>query len=126
MLRKKISKALIQGILPALVLSLVSWAEVPITHRQSLHLGPDFQLMSLGYQEYSQVLHKSQLSTDAQAVAMARRVGARIAQTDETFLREAAQGDTIKNYRWEFNLIQDDKTVNAWVMPGWRSCWDTR
>jgi predicted Zn-dependent protease len=24
----------------------------------------------------------------------------------------------INIYKWEFNLIQDDKTVNAWCMPG--------
>jgi predicted Zn-dependent protease len=52
---------------------------------------------------------------------MVRRVGARVAQTAETFLREAGQGDTIKNYHWEFNLIEDEKTVNAWVMPGGRA-----
>jgi predicted Zn-dependent protease len=118
MFQKKITKALIQGALWALLLSVVSCAEVPITHRQSLHLVPDSQLMSLSYQEYNQVLHKSHLSTDPQAVAMVRRVGARIARTAETFLREAGQGGTLQNYHWEFNLIQDDQTVNAWVMPG--------
>jgi uncharacterized protein involved in tolerance to divalent cations len=24
----------------------------------------------------------------------------------------------IATYHWEFNLVQDDETVNAWVMPG--------
>lgn len=121
MFRKKITKALIQGALWALLLSVVSCAEVPITHRQSLHLVPDSHLMSLSYQEYNQVLHKSHLSADPQAVAMVRRVGARIAQAAETFLREAGQGGTLQNYHWEFNLIQDDQTVNAWVMPGGRA-----
>jgi len=118
MFQKKISHGLIHGIVPAIFLWVVSCAEVPITHRQSLHLVPDSQLMTLSLQEYSQVLQKSHLSTDAEAVAMVHRVGARIAQTAEQFLREAGQGGTIQNYRWEFNLIQDDKTVNAWVMPG--------
>jgi predicted Zn-dependent protease len=118
MFRKKISHGLIQGIVPAILLWVVSCAEVPITHRQGLHLVPDSQLMTLSLQEYDQVLHKSRLSTDAEAVAMVRRVGNRIAQTAEQFLREAGQGGTIQNYHWEFNLIQDDKTVNAWVMPG--------
>jgi predicted Zn-dependent protease len=109
---------LIHGIVPAIFLWVVSCAEVPITHRHSLHLVPDSQLMTLSHQEYNQVLQKSRLSTDAEAVAMVHRVGARIAQTAEQFLREAGQGGTIQNYHWEFNLIQDDKTVNAWVMPG--------
>ena len=52
---------------------------------------------------------------------MVRRVGARIARAAETFLREAGQGDTINNYPWKFNLIEDEKTANAWVMPGGRA-----
>jgi predicted Zn-dependent protease len=106
------------GIVLGILLLIVSCAEVPITHRHSLHLVPDSELMTLSYQEYNQVLHKSRLSTDTQTVAMVRRVGTRIAQAAETFLRESGQGDTIKNYHWEFNLIEDEKTVNAWVMPG--------
>ena len=31
----------------------------------------------------------------------------------EAFLSETGQQDKVKNYKWEFNLIEDDKTVNA-------------
>ena len=62
------------GIVLGILLLIASCAEVPITHRRSLHLVPDSELMTLSYQEYDQVLHKSRLSTDAQAVAMVRRV----------------------------------------------------
>ena len=111
----------VPGIILGILLGIVSCAEVPITHRHSLHLVPDSELMTLSYQQYNQVLHKSRLSTDTQKVEMVRRVGARIARAAETFLREAGQGDTIKNYHWEFNLIEDEKTANAWVMPGGRA-----
>ena len=33
-------------------------------------------------------------------------------------LKETGAQRSIANYHWEFNLIKDDKTVNAWVMPG--------
>jgi predicted Zn-dependent protease len=108
----------VPGIVLGILLGIVSCAEVPITHRHSLHLVPDSELMTLSYQQYNQVLHQSHLSTDTQEVDKVRRVGARIARAAETFLTEAGQGDTIKNYHWEFNLIEDPKTVNAWVMPG--------
>jgi predicted Zn-dependent protease len=45
-------------------------------------------------------------------------VGAKIAGSAEVFLIEAGLKSQIKNLNWEFNLIEDDKTVNAWVMPG--------
>jgi predicted Zn-dependent protease len=93
-------------------------AEVPITHRQGLHLVPESELLTLSFQQYDQVLKKSKLSTDQAKTRMVRTVGEKIARSAEAFLRDSGQEDTIKNYHWEFNLIEDDKTVNAWCMPG--------
>jgi len=97
---------------------VVACAEVPITHRKSLHLVPESELLTMSLQQYSEVLKKSKLSTDQQKVQMVRKVGSKIAKAAEAFLAEAGQSDSIKNYQWDFNLIEDDKTVNAWVMPG--------
>jgi predicted Zn-dependent protease len=97
---------------------LISCAEVPITHRHSLQLLPESELATLSLQEYDKVLKNSKLSTDQQQVAMVRRVGSKIAGAAELFLIEAGLKSQIKNLNWEFNLIEDDKTVNAWVMPG--------
>jgi predicted Zn-dependent protease len=49
---------------------------------------------------------------------MVRSVGSRIAKATEELLRERRLESEIKQYKWEFNLIEDDKTVNAWCMPG--------
>jgi predicted Zn-dependent protease len=102
------------------LLAAIVWgcAEVPITGRQSLHLVPESELLTLSLQQYNDVLQKSKLSTDKQQVAMVRRVGDRVAKAAESFLAESGHKDLIKNYQWQFNLIEDDKTVNAWVMPG--------
>ena len=97
---------------------LMTCAEVPITHRHSLQLLPDSELATLSLQEYDKVLKDSKLSTDRQQVEMVRRVGFKIAGAAELFLIEAGEKSQIKNLNWEFNLIEDDKTVNAWVMPG--------
>lgn len=102
------------------LLAAVVWgcAEVPITGRQSLHLVPESELLTLSLQQYNDVLQKSNLSTDNQKVAMVRRVGNRVAKAAESFLAESGHQDLIKNFQWQFNLIEDDQTVNAWVMPG--------
>ena len=102
------------------LLVAVVWgcAEVPITGRQSLHLVPESELLTLSLQQYNDVLQKSKLSTDNQKVAKVRRVGNRIAKAAESFLAESGHQDLIKNFQWQFNLIEDDKTANAWVMPG--------
>lgn len=103
---------------PAFLLFLASCATVPITDRRSLQLLPDSELMAMSLQQYSEVLKQSKLSTDPQKVQMVRRVGERIAGAAEDFFREAGMEAEIKNYKWEFNLIEDDKMVNAWCMPG--------
>ncbi len=109
------------GILVAVVLLFLQFqgcAEVPITHRRGLHLVPETELLSMSLKQYDDVLKKSKLATDTRQVEMVRRVGNRIAKAAEAFLSETGQQDKIKDYKWEFNLIEDDKTVNAWVMPG--------
>ena len=108
------------GLIAAIWLMLMfqGCAEVPITQRKGLHLVPETELLSMSFQQYNDVLKKSKLSTDTRKVEMVRRVGIRIAKSAETFLTETGQQDKIKSYKWEFNLIEEDKTVNAWVMPG--------
>lgn len=106
----------------ALTLSLVfliaSCASAPVTERRGLRLVPDSELTSMSFQEYNNVLKKSKLSTDTAKVSMVRRVGQRVAAASEELLEETGRGSDIRNYKWEFNLIEDDKTVNAWCMPG--------
>jgi predicted Zn-dependent protease len=101
-----------------LFLQIQGCAEVPITHRKGLHLVPETELLNMSLQQYDEVLKKSKLSTDTYQVEMVRQTSNRIAKAAEAFLSETGQQDKIKNYKWEFNLIEDDKTVNAWVMPG--------
>lgn len=97
---------------------LAACATVPLTERKSLSLIPNSELVSLSNDEYVKVLKESKLSTDQQKVQMVTRVGKRIATAAEGFLKESGAGDKIKDYQWEFNVIEDDKTVNAWCMPG--------
>lgn len=97
---------------------LIACAQVPITNRQSLQLLPESQLASMSLQEYDKVLKESKLSTNQEQVEMVRRVGSKIAKAAEAFLVDAGMQSQIKNLNWEFNLIEDDKTANAWVMPG--------
>lgn len=100
-----------------ILLVLLSCATVPVTGRSSLHILPDSEVTSMSFQQYSEALKTSKLSSDTAKVQMVRRGGTRIARASEEFMREAGMESEIKNYQWEFNVIQDDKTVNAWCMP---------
>ena len=48
---------------------------------------------------------------------MITRVGQRIAVAAERWLNANGNEGYLKDYKWEYNLV-DDKTVNAWAMPG--------
>jgi predicted Zn-dependent protease len=100
------------------IVFFIGCAEVPVTHRKGLHLVPKSELLSLSLRQYDQTLKKSKLSTDQGKVQMVRRVGERIARSAEAFLQESGRNGQVKDYKWEFNLIEDDKVVNAWAMPG--------
>jgi metalloendopeptidase OMA1, mitochondrial len=85
----------------------ISCVTVPETGRQSFILVSESQEMALGLQSYQQVLKESKLSKDTDTVARVRRIGNRIAKAANK-----------PEYKWEFNVIEDDKTANAFCLPG--------
>ena len=89
------------------LLLLAACATVPVTGRRSLILVPDAEVNALALTSYTELMQKSKLSTDAAQVEMIRRVGKRIAAVSNQ-----------PDFKWEFNLIDDPKTVNAFCMPG--------
>jgi predicted Zn-dependent protease len=101
-----------------IVMAAAACATVPYTERQTLHLVSDREITTLSFQQYADILKKSKLSGNARDTEMVRRVGNRIATAAADFMRESGHANDIVNYRWEFNLIDDPKTVNAWCMPG--------
>ena len=67
--RRKRPLTQVPPFVPCLVLVIVALflggcAEVPITHREGLHLVPESELLTLSFQQYGEVLKKSKLSTD--------------------------------------------------------------
>ncbi|MGQ3684394.1 MAG: M48 family metallopeptidase [Candidatus Loosdrechtia sp.] len=101
-----------------IVLFLVSCAEVPITGRRQLAFIPQSQLLVLSTDQYNNLIRASKLSQDPVKTQMVRNVGQKIASAAEQFMRENNMEQELKNYQWEFNLIEDDKTINAFAMPG--------
>lgn len=90
---------------------------VPITGRKQHLLVSDEQVLSLSNKEYSDYMKTAKASTNSTHTAMVKRVGKRLANAVELYLREHGQSNEIKNYQWEFNLVQDN-TANAFCMPG--------
>lgn len=100
------------------ILFFVGCSTVPITGRKQLSFIPQNQLITSSADSYRQLISESKLSGDAQKTQMVVDVGRRIASSAEEFMRENGMEKEIQNYHWEFKLIEDDKTVNAFCMPG--------
>jgi len=100
-----------------ITLSTLSCTTVPVTGRRQLNLIPAQTMLSMSYQQYSQFVQSNKLSTDQAATKRVKDVGLRIQQAVERYFAENGMGYKMREYDWEFNLIESED-VNAWCMPG--------
>lgn len=90
---------------------------VPVTGRTQLNMIPGSSMMATSLQQYDQFLKEHKLSSNKQQAELVQRVGNRISKAVENYLVVNGMQDQVKNYQWEFNLVEDPQ-VNAWCMPG--------
>lgn len=90
----------------AIAILVYSCATTPETHRQQLSLVPEAQVNALGEEAYRDLLSKSKLSQNKALNEEVIKVGQRIAQASGA------------EFAWEFNVLDDGKTVNAFCLPG--------
>lgn len=91
---------------------------VAVTGRKQLALVSNAELLPMAAQQYQEIIRKGPLSRDPEQTAMIRRVGVRIQKAVEQYMAEKNLLEQLNGFEWEFNLIDDPKTVNAWCMPG--------
>lgn len=96
---------------------VVSCATNPFTGNQTLALVSNDQIFPSAFQQYNQVLSENKIVTGTSESEMIKRVGERIATSAERWLNANGYQGYLKDYKWEYKLIED-KTVNAWCMPG--------
>ena len=107
-------------ILSAVVSVLVSCgttSTVPLTGRKQRLLVSDEQVMSLSNKEYTTYMQSAKLSSNAANTAMVKRVGQRLADAVVSYLKSNGLAAEVSNYKWEFNLVQDN-AANAFCLPG--------
>lgn len=102
------------------LLVLIFFAEcstVPITGRKQFNIVKDETVLPASFEQYKGFLKENELSKDAKATAQIKDIGANISQAVDRFMRNNGMVKEADAYKWEFNLVQD-KTVNAWCLPG--------
>ncbi|MDY8136114.1 M48 family metallopeptidase [Aquimarina sp. 2201CG5-10] len=95
----------------------MSCATNPFTGKQTLALVPNSQILPAAFAQYDKVLQESKVVKGTSDAEMIKRVGQKIATAAERWLNANGHQGYLKDYKWEYNLIDDD-VVNAWAMPG--------
>ena len=96
---------------------LSACSRVLISNRRQLSLIPNSSMLQMSFDQYGQFLEENVISADVEKTAMVKRIGKNIQKAVEQYFIENNLGEELKNYGWEFNLVESNE-INAWCMPG--------
>jgi len=85
--------------------------------RNTLNLVDDATVLSLSGQQYSEFMVTNPPVTGTPESEMVKRVGANLTVAVQQYLSGIGKADLIKDYQWEFNLVNNPE-INAWCLPG--------
>ncbi|MEL6918436.1 MAG: M48 family metallopeptidase [Bacteroidota bacterium] len=89
----------------------------PFTGQKTLNFYPNSQIFPTAFAQYDQFLGENKVVKGTSDAQMITKVGQRISSAAERWLTANGYPGYLKDYQWEYNLVQDE-TVNAWCMPG--------
>ncbi len=99
-------------------LILPSCSSVPITDRKQLTIIPEYKINNQAANAYAKFKQKAKLITSGSQLEEIQRIGKKIENSVSAFFEKKSEEDPTKNFRWEYILVDDDKNINAWCMPG--------
>lgn len=98
-------------------LLFLSCATNPFTGNKTLALVSNSELFPTAFAQYDEFLSENKVIKGTKDAEMVKRVGQKIATAAERWLSANGYQGYLRDYKWEYNLV-DDKTINAWCMPG--------
>ncbi|MCH8330363.1 MAG: M48 family metallopeptidase [Bacteroidetes bacterium] len=99
------------------VVLLINCSRVPITGRRQMNMLPESSLIDMSLTNYNEFLSQNKVVKNSADAKMVKKVGVRISKAVERYMKKSGNWKRIKDYKWEFNLINQD-VANAWAMPG--------
>ena len=99
-------------------LILPSCTTVPITERKQLSIISEARVNRQAAAAYETFRSKSKLITSGSQLKEIREIGKRMEVAVSTFFDNKNKEDPTKNFSWDYVLVDNDKVVNAWCMPG--------
>ena len=97
---------------------LPSCTSVPITDRKQLSIIPEATINRQAAAAYESFRTKTKLITKGAQLNEIRDIGKKIENSVSAFFLKKGQKDPTENFGWDYVLVDNDKVVNAWCMPG--------
>ena len=112
----KISQLTLVMVMAIGVAALAGCETNPYTGRSQLLMTSVSEEMKMGAQAYDQVKSdpKMRPSQDPREIEPVKRVAARIVEA----AKRSKYAEVAKQFQWEVTIIKDDKTANAFALPG--------
>jgi len=99
-------------------LMLPSCSTVPITERKQLSLISEARINQQSAAAYEQFRSKSKLIKAGSQLNEIKLIGKKIENSVAAFFQKEGKNDPTQNFEWDYILVNNDKVVNAWCMPG--------
>ena len=99
-------------------LILPSCSTVPITERRQLSIIPESRINQQAAAAYENFRSKTKLITKGSQLKEVRDIGKKMEVAVSAFFEKEGKSDPTKNFGWDYILVDNDKIVNAWCMPG--------
>ena len=89
-----------------------------MSDRQQFNILSDDFLYSKAFPAYNNFKSQSKLITNSKEYNDIVEIGNNIKKAIKTYYESSGQENPTINFQWEFILVDDDETKNAWCMPG--------
>ena len=97
---------------------LPSCSTVPITERRQLSIIPEANINRQAAAAYESFKNKTKLIKSGNQFNKVVEIGKKMETAVSAFFDSSNKADPTINFEWEYILVDNDKMVNAWCMPG--------
>ncbi len=97
---------------------LPSCADVAMSDRKQIKIFSDDYLYSKAFPAYENFKSQSKLITNTNESEKIINIGLNIKNSINVYYKNLNEDDPTSNFQWEFVLVDDENTKNAWCMPG--------
>jgi predicted Zn-dependent protease len=99
-------------------LILPSCSTVPITERKQLSIIPESRINRQAAAAYENFRSKAKIINKGSQLNEIVKIGKKMEIAVSAFFKNQGKKDPTENFGWDYVLVDNDKVVNAWCMPG--------